>query len=83
MDFRRLALADKPLVDAALERFPPEVSELTFTNLFCWQAKRIVRIGGKDSRGQGFEGIGAEGLVLLCQEEGRRFGRRTSSVPCR
>jgi hypothetical protein len=73
LDFRRLVLADKPLVDAALEKLPPEISELTFTNLYCWQAKRRVRIGVKDSRGQGFEAIGAEGLVLLCEEEGRRF----------
>jgi len=109
MDFRPLALADKPLVDAAMGKYPPEISELTFTNLLCWQAKRRIwisqksefrdqnaelgersrtqangqdRIGVKDwpqrplsnsARDRGFEGIGAEGLVLLCEEEGRRF----------
>lgn len=73
IDFRPLVLTDKPLVDAALEKYPPEISELTFTNLFCWQAKRRVRIGVEDSMGQGFEAVGAEGLVLLCEEEGRRF----------
>ena len=41
-ELRPLTLADKPLVDAALGRHPPEISELTFTNLFCWQAKRRV-----------------------------------------
>jgi hypothetical protein len=73
MQFRPLSLADKPLVDAALEKHPPEISELTFTNLFCWQAKRRVRIGVKDSRGQGWEPTGAEGLVLLCEDGERRF----------
>ena len=82
MDFRPLTLADKPLVDRALAKHAPEISELTFTNLLCWQAKRRVRIGVKDwpqrplsnsARGQGWEPIGAEGLVLLCEEEGRQF----------
>ena len=73
MQFRPLTLADKPLVDAALEKYPPEISELTFTNLFCWQAKRRVMIGVEDPRGQVGESTGAEGLVLLCEEEGRRL----------
>jgi hypothetical protein len=42
VDFRPLGLGDKPLVDLVLQKYPPEVSELTFTNLFCWQAKRRV-----------------------------------------
>jgi hypothetical protein len=42
MDFRPLTLADKPLVDATFAKYPPEVSELTFTNLFCLQSKRQV-----------------------------------------
>lgn len=62
MDFRQLALADKPLVDAALGRFPPEVSELTFTNMFSWSSKRAIKLA--ESGG---------GLVLLAEEEGRRF----------
>jgi uncharacterized protein len=100
MDFRLLTVADKPLVDAALEKYPPEISELTFTNLFCWQGRRRIRInqksefrdqnaelgkwsrtqangqdriGVEDSRGPVAATTGAEGLVLLCEEEGRRF----------
>jgi hypothetical protein len=33
---RPLTLADKPLFDSYLSRYPPTVSELTFTNAFCW-----------------------------------------------
>ena len=62
MDFRGLALADKPLVDTALEKYPPEISELTFTNLFCWQSKRPVSVAEHGG-----------GLVFLGEEEGRRF----------
>jgi uncharacterized protein len=31
-----IALGDKALFDRYLLRYPPEVSELTFTNAFCW-----------------------------------------------
>jgi hypothetical protein len=33
---RPITLADKPLFDGYLARYPPTVSELTFTNAFCW-----------------------------------------------
>ena len=62
MDFRRLSLADKPLVDAALEKYPPEISELTFANLFCWSSKRAIQLAESGGR-----------LVLLAEEKGRRF----------
>ena len=73
MDFRPLTLVEKQLVDVAFAKHPPEISELTFTNLFCWQTKRRVTIGVEDSRGQVGGSTGAEGLVMLCEEEGRRF----------
>lgn len=41
-DFRRLELADQGLVSDYLRRFPPEISEHTFTNLFAWRAARPV-----------------------------------------
>jgi hypothetical protein len=37
---RPVTLADKPLFDAYLARHPPTVSELTFTNVFCWAEVR-------------------------------------------
>ena len=62
MDFRPLTLADKPLVDATLKRQPPEISELTFTNLFCWQEKRQVSLAEHEG-----------GLVFLAKEGERSF----------
>ena len=35
--FKELTLEDKPLFDQLLTRFPPVISELTFTNLFIWR----------------------------------------------
>ncbi len=39
---RPLKLSDRSTVEAYLRRYPPEVSELTFTNLFLWRASRPV-----------------------------------------
>ncbi len=36
-DVRPICLEDKPLFDSILSAFPPQVSELTFTNLFAWR----------------------------------------------
>jgi hypothetical protein len=37
---RPITLGDKPLFDRYLTRYPPVVSELTFTNAFCWAETR-------------------------------------------
>jgi hypothetical protein len=41
-DIRSLTLADRNLVTEFLHRYPPEISEHTFTNLFIWQPSRPV-----------------------------------------
>ncbi len=63
MDFLPLSFEDKPRVDAALAADPPEVSELTFTNLWSWRRKRAVALA-RDADGA---------LVALCEEHRRRF----------
>ena len=35
--FRQLELDDRVVFDAAFKRYPPENSEYTFTNLYCWR----------------------------------------------
>lgn len=40
MDLQPLSLESKPLVNDFLHRFPPVISEFTFTNLFVWQQTR-------------------------------------------
>jgi hypothetical protein len=35
--FRPLELGDKPVFDEFFRRFPPEISEYTFTNLYMWR----------------------------------------------
>jgi hypothetical protein len=39
-DIRPLELSDLLVVKAYLQRHPPEISELTFTNLFVWRSAR-------------------------------------------
>jgi len=46
---RPLELKDQSLVTSYLRRYPPEVSELTFTNLFVWRKSRPIsfaEVGG-------------------------------------
>ncbi len=42
IDIRPLELSDRPKVEEFLRRYPPEVSELTFTNLFVWRHSRPI-----------------------------------------
>jgi uncharacterized protein len=60
--FHALTLADKPLVDTAFVKHPPEVSELTFTNLFCLHSKRQVLLAEHEG-----------GLTFLARERERSF----------
>jgi hypothetical protein len=39
-DFRKIEMKDKPLFDSFLSKHPPQISEMTFTNLFCWRLSR-------------------------------------------
>jgi len=36
-NFKPIEIQDKPLFDEFLRKDPPQVSELTFTNLFIWR----------------------------------------------
>ncbi|MFA7382422.1 MAG: phosphatidylglycerol lysyltransferase domain-containing protein [Desulfurivibrionaceae bacterium] len=42
MNLRPITLEDRQFVSEYLRRFPPEISELTFTNLFAWRHTRPV-----------------------------------------
>jgi len=44
VDIRSLILADRTLVTDFFKRYPTEISEQTFTNLFVWQPSRLVFI---------------------------------------
>ncbi|MGQ9645386.1 MAG: DUF2156 domain-containing protein [Thermodesulfobacteriota bacterium] len=48
--FKDFSLEEKPLLEAAFLRFPPVISEYTFTNLFIWRQAYQVSI----SRFKGF-----------------------------
>ena len=40
LEFKPIELKDKPLFDSFFTRHHPSVSEMTFTNLFCWRHSR-------------------------------------------
>jgi hypothetical protein len=42
--FRELTIEDKPFFDSLLREAQPQISELTFTNLFVWNASEPVQI---------------------------------------
>jgi hypothetical protein len=42
--FRELTIEDKPFFDSLLREAQPQISELTFTNLFVWNASERVQI---------------------------------------
>ena len=60
--FKDLSLEEKPLLDEAFSRFPPVISEFTFTNLFIWRHAYQIKI----SRFKDF-------LCLLADEEENSF----------
>jgi hypothetical protein len=41
---RNLSLGDKPLLDPIIKRMQPQISELTFTNLFVWNGSEPVQL---------------------------------------
>ena len=60
--FKDLSLEEKPLFDELFSRFPPIISEFTFTNLFIWRHAYQIKI----SRFQNF-------LCLLSAQERNSF----------
>jgi uncharacterized protein len=46
--FSKLTLEDKPLFDSLLKEAQPQISELTFTNLFVWNASEPVQTSQLD-----------------------------------
>ena len=42
--FKDFSLEEKPLLEAALLKFPPVISEFTFTNLFIWRHAYQLKI---------------------------------------
>ncbi len=43
-EFHDISWENKSILDCFLSRFPPEISEYTFTNLFVWRKARPIKI---------------------------------------
>jgi len=59
--FEPLTLGNRALLDDYLRRFPPQISEHTFANLFAWRDKRPIRVA---------EWRGA--LLVVAEQDGER-----------
>lgn len=60
--FKELTIEDKPLLDEMFLRFPPLISEFTFTNLFIWRKAYSLKLSRLDSF-----------ICLLGEKEGSPF----------
>ena len=62
-----LELDSRPLVADYLRRFPPEVSELTFTNLFVWRGARPVSLAEIDGALVGGASLKVDEFIAITQ----------------
>lgn len=42
-EFAEISLKNQPAVDWFLKKYPPDISEYTFTNLFIWRMTRMIK----------------------------------------
>ena len=62
LNFKKLTLNDKPLFDKYFEKFPPQISEYTFTNLYVWKKSRIIEYTQYE-----------EGLIILATTNNEKY----------
>jgi hypothetical protein len=62
-EFRDISISNKEDLDVIFAKYPPEISEYTFTNLFVWRRAREIRLSRMD------------GLlvVLVCLPSGEEY----------
>jgi hypothetical protein len=86
-DFKELGIKDKAIFDEYFKRYPPKISEFTFTNLFMWRHyykfkwamlnENIVIMASPDEKQYFFPPIGENGLketVLECLSYSEELG---------
>ena len=62
LNFKKLTLKDKPLFDKYFKKFPPQISEYSFTNLYVWQKSRIIEYTQYE-----------EGLIILATTDDEKY----------
>lgn len=93
---RSLELGDKPFFDALFKKYPPAISELTFTNLFAWRksyrfgvsriADCILVLASGAQGVYGYDPVGdpgkKRGAILACfaRDTGIKFERITQET---
>jgi hypothetical protein len=88
-EFRALTLNDKPLFDGLFQKFPPPISEYTFTNLFIWRhayGLGLTRLDGflclrAEKNGQPFffPPIGEGDMIECCRRLLHHLGQKGAS----
>jgi len=60
--FKKIGIEDKELFNIFFKKYQPEISELTFTNLFIWQKYREIEYA-----------LYENGLIILATIHGKKF----------
>jgi hypothetical protein len=62
LNFKKLTLKDKTLFDHFFEKYPPLISEYTFTNFYVWQKSRIIEFAQYE-----------EGIIILATTDNEKY----------
>ena len=62
INFKKLTFNDKSLFDKYFEKFPPQISEYSFTNLYVWHKSRVIEYAQYE-----------EGLVILATTNNEKY----------
>jgi uncharacterized protein len=88
--FRDLRIEDKPVFDNLFSRFPPVISEFTFTNLFMWRHTYRTKVArfqnflcllSEHAETPFFFPVIGEGDMIECYQTLLRFLEARGSVP--
>ena len=62
INFKKLTFNDKSLFDKYFEKFPPQISEYSFTNLYVWHKSRVIEFAQYN-----------EGLIFLATTNNEKY----------
>lgn len=62
LNFKKLTLEDKKIFDHFFNKFPPQISEYTFSNLYVWEKSRVIEYA-----------IYNENLIILAHHKNQTY----------
>ncbi len=62
LNFKKISIDDKKIINKYFNKYPPQISEYTFTNLFVWHKSRSIEFALYD-----------EGLIILASSNDKKY----------